>query len=873
MTACSTTLPTNPSRLLEVLEHGGVRLSRDRLELLTALLNAPGVEPFFRDEVICYPDQHRVFAWRCSVSACGAPRTGHKDMCHGHIEQWARLKAEGGSRFEFARTATASVSTVVIELKPCRICGHRPTSRHSRNLCDRHDGRWRDYLRAGGSKADLERWMSGEDAYPSYGRCHVAVCSDLAASPLRLCADHRIAYTRAGRPGGAVLPPGWSNRELAGRQTVTFADEALFRQWCQAAAPTSRPGQTNLRGLPPLVAAEIRYGLLAHTQRETHTIWDLRWVQLVVDAARAGGVRSLLSDEVSVEDVHGCHMVLREIRRELQLVYFTPAGTKEAGYIESEHFGVRFENRFSNFDLTGVSQRWLRDLLWDYMAALFRSPSGPRSTTPVDAARRGCVELSAFLEITAVGAGHDPRLLTQDDALRFVADQARRARGNLPSLGIHRVKDKQPGTVTDNTKRVVFNACRRILRAALDSGQADQIGLSRDFVTAMPFGGSMAKRARSPFTDEVARALADEDNLKRLAADYDANDRGIRDVWETIVITGRRGREVTDLRLECVGRYHGLPLLWHDQTKVGNYDEAIRIPERLFALLAERQRKTLNIFTDRFGQPATAKQRAHLALFPSHIRNPHGTRAISYGWFNTCFRSWIEQLDLGGHVPHQARHTVATNLLRHGAGLHHIKKYLGQVSTHMAEHYAKVATCEIEDVLQHVWVAGPGSAAPGTLVASPAEGLSKAQAQALAIDLSRRSTPAEGGFCTFQPVVDGGACPWQLNCEGCDHFVISGADLLYWRRKREQWRSIAERAPDDTTADYLHEIFAPTSRAIDGLEQALAALGLLDEALALDLRRPQDYFQRIWNTAFRASDLAAAEDSITDRHDWTEEHQ
>jgi len=76
-------------------------------------------------------------------------------------------------------------------------------------------------------------------------------------------------------------------------------------------------------------------------------------------------------------------------------------------------------------------------------------------------------------------------------------------------------------------------------------------------------------------------------------------------------------------------------------------------------------------------------------------------------------------------------------------------------------------------------------------------------------------------------------------------FVLSGADLLYWRRKREQWASIAERAPDDATADYLHQVFEPTARAIDGLEKALAGLGLLQDALALDLRRPQDYFHRL----------------------------
>jgi hypothetical protein len=36
----------------------------------------------------------------------------------------------------------------------------------------------------------------------------------------------------------------------------------------------------------------------------------------------------------------------------------------------------------------------------------------------------------------------------------------------------------------------------------------------------------------------------------------------------------------------------------------------------------------------------------------------------------------------------------------------------------------------------------------------------------------------------------------------------------------------------------------------------------------LDLRKPQDYFQRVWATAFRAADLAAAADN---EHDITTE--
>jgi hypothetical protein len=208
-------------------------------------------------------------------------------------------------------------------------------------------------------------------------------------------------------------------------------------------------------------------------------------------------------------------------------------------------------------------------------------------------------------------------------------------------------------------------------------------------------------------------------------------------------------------------------------------------------------------------------------------------------------------------VPHQARHSLATNLLRHGATLTHIRRYLGHVSDRMAEHYIHLSHSDLEDVLQQVWVTGPGTANPGELLTDTTP-MTREQAQALAIDLSRRSTPAEGGFCTFQPVVDGGSCPWNLNCHGCDKFVLSGADLLYWRRKREQWRQLAEGAPDDATADYLYAYFEPTAQAIHGLENALAGLGLLDQALALDLRKPQDYFQRVWSTAFRAVDLASA---------------
>jgi integrase len=556
--------------------------------------------------------------------------------------------------------------------------------------------------------------------------------------------------------------------------------------------------------------------------------------------------------------------IAKEILHELRLVYFTPAEAKDAGFLETEHFGVLFPHRMSHFDLTSIPQRWLRDLTWDYLADLLRSPRCPRSGGPFDGYRRAALELGVFLELEAPHGGHDPTVLRGEHAQRFVADQRHREREGLESLAVKR-PGGAAGIVTTTTRSVVFNAIRKLLRDALDTGVADQLGLDREFITALPTAGATTGRtARRPFPDEVAQALAAEANLAELAATYDLNDNGARDIWETTVTTGRRIGEVIKVRWDCIGRYGGLAMFWRDQTKVGNYDAAIRIPERLYDVLAGRQRKTLDRFTARYGYRPAGAQRAQLALFPTIYRSHDGTVSLTHQWFYSRFRPWVDAMDLGHFVPHQARHTLATNLLRHGATLTHIRRYLGQVSDRMAEHYVHLSHSDLENVLQHVWVSGPGTASPGELLAGTAAPLSQAEAQALAVDLSRRSTPAEGGFCTFQPVVDGGACPWNLNCHSCDRFVLSGADLLYWRRKREQWRLLAEGAPDDATASYLHDYFEPTARAIDGLEKALAGLGLLDDALALDLRKPQDYFQRVWKTAFLASDLAKAGSSQDD---------
>jgi hypothetical protein len=119
-------------------------------------------------------------------------------------------------------------------------------------------------------------------------------------------------------------------------------------------------------------------------------------------------------------------------------------------------------------------------------------------------------------------------------------------------------------------------------------------------------------------------------------------------------------------------------------------------------------------------------------------------------------------------------------------------------------------------------------------------------------------TPALGGICILQPVVDGGACPWSLECRDCDKFVISGATCVLAAQTRANGDSNwAEGATDD----YVYRHFE--SRHGRAREE-LAGLGLLDQALALDLCKPPEYFHRIWSTASRANDRAAANPTSDD---------
>jgi hypothetical protein len=210
-------------------------------------------------------------------------------------------------------------------------------------------------------------------------------------------------------------------------------------------------------------------------------------------------------------------------------------------------------------------------------------------------------------------------------------------------------------------------------------------------------------------------------------------------------------------------------------------------------------------------------------------------------------------MKLPGHTTHQARHTLATRLVKAGATMAHVKTVLGHVSERMSDSYVLIAGSQVEPFLQQVWVTGPGNANPGQVVLTPTAG-ETSTAEHLLVDLA--AIPTEHGLCTFKPAVGGYDCPFDRKCTSCEHFVITGADYGYWKRPEERWAAMAEGAPDENSREYIYGAFEKSSQALAGLEKALLALGLLDQAKELDLRSPhQDFFDPIWRQGWRVGDL------------------
>lgn len=819
------------------------------LERFSRLIAGDGFDPALRAEPIIFDIADPVFGYRCGIEGCQGHATQAGWWCTQHAEE-RRVAVRDG-----IGEAAWKASAVPLERRAemadgaprpaCRFCPDRDAA--AGGLCMRHAAKFRYARKVAGDDFDEAAWMARQGELLGLGPCRVEGCVRRAELEPGVCPGHRVRWRDDGRPGGAE-----------------------FGRWLDRVALGAPPGVLDLAGLPPLLAAEVRYGLWAHTKATRPARWHPMWLRTLVRSCTAAGVGSLLEvdprDAAWTKNRAAVNRIAREMRREVEAVHRSRADTRDLGYIDPTYWGFRFGERRSVFDLTAIGQRWLRDLCWDHLAARLEGLRRPRTPAAFEETRRAVVCFSVFLADCDPQGGRDAALLGEATAREFVADYRRRVANGEPARGVFNV-DGAPSTATPLSYSRAMNALRRVMRWALESGAATDVGLRRELIVAFPTGGNLPQRSPRPFSDDVLRAVSDPANIALLAG-MDAYDIGLADIWSIQVRCGRRISEVIKLRWDCVAEHLGRTWLWVDMTKVGKLDYAIQVPRDVYDTIRARQATTIERFRLKLGTEPTVAERRRIALFPSRVTNPTFERSVSTARFTGAFKAWVESdaLNLPGHTTHQARHTLATRLVNAGASMAHVKRVLGHVSERMSESYVLIAGSQVEPFLQQVWVTGPGNPEPGQVVMTPSD-TETSMAKELLVDLA--AVPTEHGLCTFKPVVGGFDCPYGRDCHNCEHFVVTGADYSYWKRQEQRWATLAEGAPDPATRDYVYAGFERSSRAIAGLEKALVALGLLDDAKQLDLRSPhQDFYQPIWAQGWRAGDLVrlGAPHDDTDHH-------
>lgn len=89
------------------------RVARDRLELLSALIAAPGFDPLYCQDIIAVPGDHPVYGWGCAVEGCERPRRNHNGrLCERHSQEWLKVEQSGLTLGAFVEAADPLRATV-----------------------------------------------------------------------------------------------------------------------------------------------------------------------------------------------------------------------------------------------------------------------------------------------------------------------------------------------------------------------------------------------------------------------------------------------------------------------------------------------------------------------------------------------------------------------------------------------------------------------------------------------------------------------------------------------------------------------------------------------------------------------------------------
>jgi integrase len=840
---------------------------------------------WLHEEPITFPAHHRTYGWACRVSQCQAtPNVSNTSLlCVQHSREFSQVQNDL-SIDEFVTSAspltTQSLGRCLFRGADCKICGgNREASQHG--YCTAHAGGFRSAQRKGISES---AWRRSQRPLPPFPSCVIPRC--VHDGELRVVvATERNTLDAQSREGPLCRLHRQNLRfSMTGRQI----DRAVWHEWFTAACTGELLTHRNIRGelrladLPVRLQREVRYGLHRHATTARRTMWRPTALQKVVDALATAGVESLCDPRVvdlgSDTSRGSCErriwldlpFAARSLSLNAEMAkaegWFDPVIVGGGHFTSSQSRGTRRKI----WTLNSVSQRWLRDLVWDDIHDESLRPTGKRPSIQTIYKRiGGAIMLSHILRQNRADRGEEPALLGAADAktVKDTWDLWYREQIVPP---IESAEMAKLGKLTETTRSVYMSGVRIVL---LHGRQKQRTDPSLDsFIFGLPEYSMPPKRPRPrPLSFADFQLLVSEKSLRVL----DAADRegvGWSDIWLTQAFQGGRISETLKLRLGCVGLVGtAQPYFWRDISKANVVDHGMPCHLPVYERLLRRQSITRAKLRARYADELVAldeRGRARLEaewertmpLFPSSMLNPDLAFEVSYSSFLDRWTGWFESLGLSGITTHQTRATLATSLLNNGAPAALVRQLLGHFSDEALAHYARYCDDTMIRHLQQVWAAGPGTDKPGSILLRPTE-LETSDATAAAARIDLTVVPVEHGLCRYGPVVGGSNCPFEKNCTNgpkgpCEHFVLTGADLAYWERKRDAAVHFAEGAPSDAARDYILGAWHPWEPVLTALREALDELGLLEEAEKLDLRAPvHDYFNPLFSKGWTLAAL------------------
>ena len=214
----------------------------------------------------------------------------------------------------------------------------RPVRTMRIRLCNTHEHRQRSL------RLPLEEFLRhpGAEPLPGFGPCKVAVCTRQAHARRGLCRPHDVR---------------WREQYCAG-----VAETADFSAWCRSSSPVASGHEVVMRGLSPLVQAQILFGLQERCRQEALTL--LSELRIICRRLLAVGAPTIAGfDGPGFARRH--RALLRDLQQAVLLAGTSPEDEQRKDIWNTAVLG---HGRRRVIDFTGISQSWLRESVKQWVA-------------------------------------------------------------------------------------------------------------------------------------------------------------------------------------------------------------------------------------------------------------------------------------------------------------------------------------------------------------------------------------------------------------------------------------------------------------------------------------------------------------------------